>query len=267
MVCKNCGTPNVDEARFCYRCGAPLEPRPLVVQPAPPAPAPVPAPVISPPPAYGSSTPFQYYPQPYGVQTYNPAENPAFLAYHPLAKGAQGLPDEVFHLPQEFYSYINAEGRLVLARKAGIGKRFFAGLLDYALASLPGWIATIFWVNQTGGKLSQGLVNGAWWVTLISVIFFFGYFSLSVGLTGQTVGKWLSSTRVMRLDGRKPDPFTTFLRQCLGYTLSMGVCFIGFIWAAGDVRGQTWHDKLARTLVVNKRELVEGRDFSLPPLS
>jgi uncharacterized RDD family membrane protein YckC len=105
---------------------------------------------------------------------------------------------------------------------------------------------------------------GAWWVSLIALVFFYGYFLIMTATTGQTLFKIIFGIKVIRYDGKCPELLTAFLRQCLGYCLSLGVIFLGLLWSAWDPRRQGWHDKLARTYVVNKNELIEGRDFTLP---
>ena len=41
----------------------------------------------------------------------------------------------------------------------------------------------------------------------------------------------------------------------LGYIPSLLVLGLGFLWAAFDERKQTWHDKLAKTVVIKRNEL------------
>jgi uncharacterized RDD family membrane protein YckC len=271
MYCQNCGKLNIEEANFCYACGQPLvkSDRPITtpvqtqVNPVPPAPI---YPSYQPQPYYWQG---YYYPTyQYPPQNYDPATSPNFLYYHPLGYAARNLPADVFSGPQHFYSLITSDGRLVFLKKAAYGKRFAAGLLDWLLGSLPGIIAAFIYSNGNSrlfGNALAGGGNATWWVTLISTVCFFGYFTLFTALYGKTPGKMLLGLRVVRYDGSKPGWATAFLRQCFGYTVSSAGILLGFIWPAFDKRQQGWHDKLARTFVVEERELVEGRDFSFPP--
>jgi uncharacterized RDD family membrane protein YckC len=292
MNCPNCGKVNLVEARFCYSCGYAF---PYVAPETAPAPARIPeiAPeLVQTPPSVPTYPAYNYQLQPnyaqpayYPAPSYNSGYTPAFVTFHPLAQGAQGLAPEVWNAPQDYYSYINSEGRLVLARKADFSRRLIAGLGDYVLASIPGWVAAIAYINSNGGNAlpnttispngagvgtnSDNLLNilfgaGAWWVSLIALVFFYGYFLIMTATTGQTLFKIIFGIKVIRYDGKRPDLLTAFLRQCLGYCLSLGVIFLGLLWSAWDPRRQGWHDKLARTYVVNKNELIEGRDFTLP---
>jgi uncharacterized RDD family membrane protein YckC len=267
MVCPNCSKQNLSEARFCYNCGSPFPvaqsaytPVPLTQQFTAPPPY-----GYTPPPPYGYNTPpipQGYYPPPQST-IYNP-EGVEFVSLHPLAIKSQGLPFAVLQNPSQYYSYISKAGKLRLAQKANYGRRFAAGLLDWVIASLPGWIVILS--NRRTGLSASLFNNNIWWITLISVGCYFGYYFFSVWLTGKTLGKKLLGLKIIRLDGQSPDAFTSFLRHCLGYTVSSATLLLGFLWPAWDARRMGFHDKLARTLVIYDKELEEGMDFILLPL-
>lgn len=69
-----------------------------------------------------------------------------------------------------------------------------------------------------------------------------------------TPGKMAIGARIV--DANTGNPPTT--RQCiiryLGYFVSTIPVFLGFIWVALDDRKQGWHDKLAGTVVVRKKD-------------
>ena len=89
-----------------------------------------------------------------------------------------------------------------------------------------------------------------WLVTIASGFLTFGVYSiLAWMLVGKTAGKALMGLRVLGQDGR-PVTFHQALVRALGYYVSGLALFIGFLWVLVDDRGQTWHDKLARTVVV-----------------
>ena len=66
---------------------------------------------------------------------------------------------------------------------------------------------------------------------------------------GTTIGGIVCGLKVVRLDGRELDWSTAFVRA-LGCFLSMIVAGLGFIWVAFDDEQQSWHDKIAGTIVV-----------------
>ena len=66
---------------------------------------------------------------------------------------------------------------------------------------------------------------------------------------GTTVGVIVCNLRVVRLDGREMD-WTTAIVRALGCFLSIAVAGLGFIWIVFDPERQSWHDKIAGTVVV-----------------
>ncbi|MCX6784255.1 MAG: RDD family protein [candidate division WWE3 bacterium] len=81
------------------------------------------------------------------------------------------------------------------------------------------------------------------------LISFLYYVILWVQTNGQTPGKKLVKIRIVREDGRPIDWVTAGLRQI--FTLvSSYVFLLGYIWAYRDKKKQTWHDKIAKTIVV-----------------
>ncbi|MBM3854991.1 MAG: RDD family protein, partial [Verrucomicrobia bacterium] len=66
---------------------------------------------------------------------------------------------------------------------------------------------------------------------------------------GTTIGGIVCGLKVVRLDSRELDWATAIVRA-LGCFLSMIVVGLGFIWVAFDPERQSWHDKIAGTVVV-----------------
>ncbi|MBL9200807.1 MAG: RDD family protein [Opitutaceae bacterium] len=66
---------------------------------------------------------------------------------------------------------------------------------------------------------------------------------------GTTIGGIVCGLKVVRLDGREFD-WPTAVVRALGCFLSMVVAGLGFIWIAFDDEQQSWHDKIAGTIVV-----------------
>ena len=67
---------------------------------------------------------------------------------------------------------------------------------------------------------------------------------------GQTPGKMLLDIRVVKVDGAPLTTKDAFLRY-LGYALNGLALGLGWLWAFFDQDRQGWHDKLAKTYVVN----------------
>jgi uncharacterized RDD family membrane protein YckC len=277
MICSGCQKNNPPTARFCYSCGTTLPELPPAPKPEPKPEPELPEFVIPSAQNYPYPTQPYSYPQtgqpPQGYNYY-PAP-PRLETVHPLLVGAKNLSQDIFAHPLDYYSYVNSAGQVVILRKAAVGKRLGAGLIDWVLASVPNIILTIIFLTYTAegqryleqfatrrGNLSDLVVGSPWWATLFGTLIFYFYFFLSSLGSGQTPGKRLLNARVVRFDGKKADSLTLFLRYFFGYVLSSSILFIGFLFITIDPKRQGWHDKLARTHVVETKELIEGRDFS-----
>ena len=293
MFCVRCGARNPEEAGFCFRCGAPIE---ASAPPSENAAATLnePAGPYQPP---VSASPSPYQPQSYNYYPAAPPAVPAppqLLQYHPLALGAFNLPYDLLQAPQQFYSYLNPQGQVVFARRARFGTRVGAALLDLLILSLP-YFVLIGIIGaaslEPGGDPLAGnrRVNPeqTGWLLLFSYSLLFGYFYFTGIKFGQSLGKRITHIKVIRLDGRKPDRLTALLRFLPGYTLSANILPVslialvagafsnpttgliiglaafgwGFWWSALGPLHLAWHDKLARTLVVDTREYVQGAHF------
>ena len=66
---------------------------------------------------------------------------------------------------------------------------------------------------------------------------------------GTTIGGIVCHLRVVRLDGRAID-WPTAAARALGCFLSLAVAGLGFLWVVFDPERQSWHDKIAGTVVV-----------------
>jgi uncharacterized RDD family membrane protein YckC len=86
---------------------------------------------------------------------------------------------------------------------------------------------------------------------LLSTILYLGYFTyFEGGATGQTIGKKALGIRVY--DFRQGGPIgygRGFLRQIMKYVSGIPL-FLGYLWMLWDGEKQTWHDKVAGTVVV-----------------
>jgi uncharacterized RDD family membrane protein YckC len=140
----------------------------------------------------------------------------------------------------------------------GLVSRLLAFVIDMVammilcmfLTYLITWTAAFFRLSKLAiGQLMVDFASrGA--VILVTLL----YFPLSWTLTGQSLGKVMLGVRVVRNDKNHPTVTEMSLpRSCLraaGYWLSALPFGLGFLWAAFDDEGRTWHDRLAGTRVV-----------------
>lgn len=92
---------------------------------------------------------------------------------------------------------------------------------------------------------------------LIVVLAAFGYFGLFVfilwnscyqqGVTGQSIGRRVAGTRLVKIETGAPVGFGTALVRQICHGVEFG---IGYLWPLWDVQRQTFADKIAGTLVV-----------------
>jgi uncharacterized RDD family membrane protein YckC len=103
--------------------------------------------------------------------------------------------------------------------KAGFWRRFLAAFIDHLLS------LGVFWI------LYETILVSQW--------------------NGYTVGKKLMGIRVVSRKGGKVDWVLAFVRS-VGKILSGMFFCLGYLWMLWDEDSQTWHDKLADTVVVKE---------------
>jgi uncharacterized RDD family membrane protein YckC len=121
--------------------------------------------------------------------------------------------------------------------RASFGRRFVAALIDAILLGVVNGI--LFAAIGRGGAYGIG--------TLLSLAYF-TYFEGSGA--GQTVGKRVMSIRVIDFSSGGSIGYGRALVRWIGRILSGIVCLLGYLWMLWDREKQTWHDKIANTVVV-----------------
>jgi|GEM_PF-389060 len=90
---------------------------------------------------------------------------------------------------------------------------------------------------------------------LVSYIIFFVYMIIATTLYSTTLGKKVFGLRVVNKKGGNTISFWKSLGRCLSYFLSSVLFYAGF-WTAGlDEKKQSWHDKIASTLVIRDKRV------------
>ncbi len=240
---------------------------------------PIPPPNWSPPP--GNSYPYNLAGQ--GLNQPNKV---------PLA--ANGLPLPVFGNPEGYFSFTNKEGKKVYTPYAPTGLRIGAAAIDTLIILVLFFIFFgVFLLFQNPAQvdaLTKSLQNpetGAYQSSQVLWInWFFGgifllYDTLLLALfRGQTLGKRILAIKVIQVKGVPPGFQVALLRSSFGFSwwlasiiapfgglfalISLGMqlmVLFGFVRAINNKRRQGWHDKLAETLVVSSKELVQGINY------
>jgi uncharacterized RDD family membrane protein YckC len=136
---------------------------------------------------------------------------------------------------------------------AGFWRRALAALVDALLIAIVGIAAEAGYLGAQGTPPQQWRIDpsdpaqpialGA--VLLVAVL----YDVMLTRRLGGTVGKRLLGLRVESREGGPPGT-GQLLGRLLGRIVSALPALLGFFWALWDRRKQTWHDKLADTVVL-----------------
>ncbi|UNZ15737.1 RDD family protein [Streptomyces sp. 891-h] len=131
-------------------------------------------------------------------------------------------------------------------------RRASAFLLDIALNSAPLFLLMIFenavWepIGENGETIANALACTGLLVTSAVVL----YQLIREGRTGQTVGKELLGIRALRDHGGQMLGVGLALGRRLLQFLNYPVFGLGWWWALGDAKNQTFADKLTSVVVV-----------------
>ncbi len=136
-----------------------------------------------------------------------------------------GLPPAPMAIPM---SAPSAASEALNFPRASFWERLGAAFLDVIIVSILG-----------------ALVGGPPLGFLVALAYFAGMWAWK----GTTVGGVVLNLKVVRLDD-KPVTFTVALVRGLASALSVIVLFLGFLWMIWDGEKQTWHDKIAGTVVI-----------------
>jgi uncharacterized RDD family membrane protein YckC len=141
---------------------------------------------------------------------------------------------------------------------ATLAERKHALLIDAAcLAFAYGGFLALF--GSLGGHFILSKLSAT--VCFFTFAFvYLQYFGLFTIFGGSTPGMMVCGLHVASSTGDVPTPRQYFLRA-VGYMLSAGTCFLGFLWLLWDEDGLTWHDRLSETYLA-RIESLGDEDFS-----
>jgi uncharacterized RDD family membrane protein YckC len=127
---------------------------------------------------------------------------------------------------------------------ASLDDRRLAALIDFCclLFAYGGFLALF---GSLGGQFTLSKLNAAVYATTLAIVYL-QYFALFTIFGGTTPGMMMRGLQVVSFSGEPPTARQMFLRS-VGYILSAGTFFLGFLWAMWDEDELTWHDRLSRT--------------------
>jgi uncharacterized RDD family membrane protein YckC len=120
-------------------------------------------------------------------------------------------------------------------KKAGFWSRFFAVFIDGLL--MAPFSYGLMLVDPKAPGVGGFLISIIYETILLSQ------------WNGQTVGKKILGIRVTTASGGSLDWVKAFIRS-ISKILSTLVFCLGYLWMLWDGESQTWHDKIADTIVV-----------------
>jgi uncharacterized RDD family membrane protein YckC len=126
------------------------------------------------------------------------------------------------------------------------------GLAAVAIAASCDTTTDVFGRDQldcTGSGATVAIVVVLGIAAFLAVAYF--YFIRTVARAGQTLGMKAANIRIV--DAQTGGPIGTgraIGRYLVRSFISGLVCYLGFLWMLWDDRSQTWHDKVANSVVV-----------------
>lgn len=217
--------------------------------PAPAQPPPYPPATQAPPyplpvqPPYPRAT-YPPYQQPYPQTAYG---QPPFPATTPAPYGAPpgytaGTP---YSVPPGAMQPMGPGNYAMAGLHGGPGSlaatlpRFGAFLFDLVVYG----VTAIVLLTLAGALGLSGL--GVLLALALHPLYYIGFWSTS----GQTPGYRAASLQLIKTDGTQPGVGAATVRY-IGWHVSQWALYLGCLWMIWDYQKQTWHDKMARTLVI-----------------
>ena len=131
---------------------------------------------------------------------------------------------------------------------ASLSERRLAAFVDVGLLLFTyGGMLALFTV--LGGRVGLNKLDIT--VTLATLALFYSqYFALFTVFGGSTPGMMVQGLRVVGFSGETPTSRQMVMRS-LGYLISAGACFLGFLWALWDEDALCWQDRLSHTYLTS----------------
>lgn len=132
---------------------------------------------------------------------------------------------------------------------ANNSKRIKAYVIDEILISLI--IFASFWgkfSNEEDILVIIETVNSLFFAVIALKIIYHAFFTY---MYGATIGKIITKTVIISCDSLAKPEFIPALTRSIIRILSEMLFYFGFFWAFFNDEKQTWHDKIAKTIVVD----------------
>ena len=132
---------------------------------------------------------------------------------------------------------------------ATLQKRGLAYMIDEILISV---LFALIYFDQIPDNMTTeemiDAINGLFGYVVVLKVMYQTYF---VWMYGATLGKIAMKIRVISTDDLEKPSFLFSLSRAAFRIVSESIFYLGFVWAALNPKRETWHDRVANTLVVN----------------
>ena len=135
---------------------------------------------------------------------------------------------------------------LVLASKQ---KRLYAYMIDEVILSVI-WLSVI-WDSFTGLDTTEAkieLINSFILEFMLLKIIYHTFFVMQYAASP---GKMLMKIRVLEINDASNPSFMVALNRSFVRVISELFFYAGFVWGLLDPFARTWHDKTARTIIID----------------
>jgi uncharacterized RDD family membrane protein YckC len=132
---------------------------------------------------------------------------------------------------------------IIVAVVLGIASFADCSLVDYSDGSSE--LLCPDTAPSVGLLLAAIVIGVGGWLAVIVL------YLVQLGRSGQTWGRRIVGIKVVRVGtGAAPGFWRAFGRQLFAGVISANVLYLGYLWMLWDSDRQTWHDKVAGTVVV-----------------
>jgi len=132
---------------------------------------------------------------------------------------------------------------------ADIKKRAMAFFIDEMLLSFV--LIFALWDSFTSAKTVEAMIQVTNSFVLEYMFMKIVYQAFFVMQYGATLGKIVMKIRVVDIQNLSNPNVIVALNRAIFRVISEMLFYLGFLWGMMDPNRQTWHDKTARTLVVD----------------
>ena len=145
-----------------------------------------------------------------------------------------------------------------MVKYGGFWIRLLARLIDSAIFSVISIVAVLIFYLQLGINSLTDITVGVILFIVLYIIAYALYFIVMNAVYGKTLGKIVTGLIIRREEDLGKLTIGKSIGRFFALEFISNIALgLGYLWAAWDPQKQSWHDKLARTVVVYENTLVK----------